>query len=246
MGKNVLPLYVNTKSMFNEFSPDSIAIDYPITDRKSKKISKSLRISQFLTWPILKIIFGLTIRLKITGRENLQKIESPVIIAANHINFYDSFLFRIILGLRTKHLPLRFMAVKHFSWPVLNFLYSIGIIPLIYKLFGVFTITPGKGLSKNLEEAYNIIKDGNDVVIYPEGKIVTVDQIGPFKVGAVVLARNTGVPILPISLKSKRKGFLRNTVYANIGEPLYIESNSAIDQATDKLRASIISLHSIE
>ena len=131
-----------------------------------------LRISQFLTWPIAFLYFHFLYRVNIHGRENLKKGEDPFIIIVNHISFADSFLFRLILGFSTPHLPLRFMAVRRFSWRWLNFLADIGVIDFIYGIFGVFVVVPGLGIEKNLEEAKRIIGRKGNIVIYPEGKIV--------------------------------------------------------------------------
>lgn len=204
-----------------------------------------LRISQFVTWPIAYAYFNLFYKIRINGRDNLDKIAAPFIIIVNHVGFLDSFMFRLILGLRTPHLPLRFMGVNRFQWKRLNFLSDIGVIPFIYGLFGVFVIVPGRGLAKNLEEAKDIIGRKGIVVIYPEGKIVTGHMIAPFKHGAAVLAAETGVPVLPISFRLGERRSLRRPFIVNIGESMKVPAASQADEVTKLFYDTVVDLYGV-
>lgn len=210
---------------------------------KEKFIVKIIRFNQFLTWPILFIIFHSFFKISIRGRENLDKLHSPFIIISNHISFYDSFLFRLILGYFTPHLPLRFMAVTSFKWKFLNFLSKIGIIDFIYLIFGVFTIIPGQGIDKNLKKAIYIIKDGGNVVMYPEGEIITNNKIGPFKKGSAVLAQRTGAYVIPITFHRKSRSFLRSKLFINIGNIINISNSNSIENITEKFYKNIVELY---
>jgi len=202
-----------------------------------------LRISQFLTWPIAFIYFHLLYSLRVNGRENLKKISRPFIIIVNHVSFSDSFLFRLILGFSTPHLPLRFMAVEKFDWRWLNFLSDIGFIPFIYGLFGVFIVVPGRGLQKNLEEAKRLISHKQNIVIYPEGKIMIEHRIAPFKHGAAVLAAETHTPVIPVSLCLGGKMLIRRALTVNIGEPIMVTSDAKTEATVKLFYDTIAGLH---
>ena len=205
-----------------------------------------LRVSQFLTWPIALCYFNLWYRLRINGRDNFKKVNSPFIIVANHVNFLDSFLFRLILGFASPHLPLRFTGVRHFNWRLLNFLSNIGVVGFIYDLFGVLTIIPGLGLEKNLEESKSVLKDGGNVVIYPEGKIATKDLVGPFMPGAAVLAVTTGAPIVPVSFHIEPSRFLRASLTVNVAEPLKIQAGTSVENVTKIFHDTVTKLYESE
>ncbi|MEI7463344.1 MAG: lysophospholipid acyltransferase family protein [Candidatus Taylorbacteria bacterium] len=202
-----------------------------------------LRISQFLTWPIAFVYFHLFYRLRINGRENFNKVNSPFIIIVNHFSFVDSFLFRLILGFSTPHLPLRFMAVEKFSWKWLNFLSEIGVVPFIFSIFGVFVVVPGLGLQKNLEKAKKIISKKGNIVIYPEGKIVTEHVIAPFRSGAAVLAIETNTPVVPVSLRLGDRHHIRKDLIVNIGEPLRIGAEGDVEVTIKMFYESILVLY---
>ncbi|MEK7213710.1 MAG: lysophospholipid acyltransferase family protein [Patescibacteria group bacterium] len=200
---------------------------------KEKFIVKIIRFNQFLTWPILFIIFHAFFKISIEGRENLDKLQSSFIIISNHIAFYDSFLFRLILGYFTPHLPLRFMAVTSFKWRFLNFLSKIGIIDFIYLIFGVFTVVLGQGIDKNLKEATEIINQGGNVVMYPEGGIIVGGKIAPFKRGSAVLVKRAGVKVIPITFHKKNYFLFRKEICINIGEVIHVSRAESVENITD-------------
>lgn len=207
--------------------------------RRERAINRFAGITQSLTWPISLVFFNTLYRLNITGRDNFALVESPFIIVANHISFFDSFLFRLALGLRTPHLPLRFMAVERFDWKFLNFLSKLGIIKFIYSLFGVFTVVPGMGLRQNLSVAKEIISVGGNVVIYPEGRIFIAGGIGRFKHGAAVLAKETGVPIIPVAFKFGPRRGLRRSLSIVMGRPLRAEGSITVEGLTERMHSLV-------
>ncbi len=213
---------------------------------QERLINQFASFTQFITWPFLFIVFNLTFKLRITGKENFNLVKSPFLIISDHIAFYDSFIFRLILGPITPHLPLRFMAVTKFQWKYLNNLAKIGIIDLIYSLFGVFTITQGLGISKNLEKAREIIQIGGNVVMYPEGKIAKGNSVGPFKQGAAVLMKETGVSMIPVSFRLGERGWLRKKLYVNIGKPKCASREASVEQITEQLHQEIETLYAIK
>lgn len=225
--------------------PTDIGIVSPAVDltRRERLTNDFARVTQFLTWPFLFVIFHIFFRIKVRGRENFDGVVDPFIIIANHTSFYDSFLFRLALGFNTSHLPLRFMAVNKFRWRSLNFLSSIGVIDFVYSLFGVFTIVPGRGIEANLEKARRIIAIGGNVVVYPEGKIFIERGIGPFKKGAAVLARRTGAKVVPVSFKAGSREFIRRKLVITVGQSIAVPDDISDEAATAILRDKVIGLY---
>jgi 1-acyl-sn-glycerol-3-phosphate acyltransferase len=198
--------------------------------------------TQFISWPIIFIFFTVLYSVEINGRENLFKIKSPFIIISNHVAIFDSFIFRLVLGVHSNHLPLRFMAVKDFDNPILKILKRIYIVDIIYHIFGVFVVYQGRGIHRNLQEAIKIIKNKGNVVIYPEGSITNHGKIGEFKHGASVLAKTTGASVLPISMKII-KGKIRNKFIVNIGRDIKYNKFDSISEITRIFHSVISKLH---
>ncbi|MDE2041405.1 MAG: 1-acyl-sn-glycerol-3-phosphate acyltransferase, partial [Patescibacteria group bacterium] len=210
--------------------------------RRERFINEFARLTQFVTWPALWVVINTLFRLDIHNRQSFSRARQPFIIISNHISFYDCFLYRLVLGAFTPHLPLRFMAVRKFNWKFLNFLASIGLIDFIYSLFGVFTVVPGRGVGRNLREALDILNVGGNVVIYPEGKITVEGRVGEFKKGAAVLARQTGVQVVPVSFRDWG-GFWRRKIVVHVGEPMTAEPSRSIADITHSFHRAVSDLY---
>lgn len=201
------------------------------------------RATQFVSWPITFIFFNSLFKLRIYGGEKLQNIPSPFIVISNHISMYDSFVFRVVLGLFTNKLPLRFMAVKKFENQYLNILSSLWIIDILYTLFGVVVVEPGRGIDKNLERAQKIIHRGGNMVIFPEGSVIKDGNIAPFKAGAAVLAQKTSASVIPIALRFGKKGFWRREFIINIGDVIEVDENLSSEEINNMFYEKIVDLN---
>lgn len=201
------------------------------------------RATQFLAWPIAFIYFNLFFNLKIHNPKNVRKQESPFIIISNHVSFYDSFVFRLVLGVFPKNLPLRFMAVNSFRTWYLNFLSRIFVTDIIYILFGVFVVVKGRGIDKNLKDAERIIRNVGNIVIYPEGSIMHDGKIHNFKLGAATLAKKTKTTVIPISMKISGKS-IRRKFTINVGENIDYDPNNTVEEISDLFHTVIDDLHS--
>ena len=67
------------------------------------------RHAQSLVWFILYPLFRSFFKIEINGKEHLKDLPASLIIVSNHVSFYDSFLFSVVLGPYAPQLPLRFM-----------------------------------------------------------------------------------------------------------------------------------------
>ena len=74
---------------------------------------------------------------------------------------------------------------------------------------------------KAVRTAMKFLKEGDKLLMFPEGTRVHEGEDVQAKVGAALFATRTGVPLLPVYIQRKKKRFRRNTVV--IGEPYYPE-----------------------
>jgi 1-acyl-sn-glycerol-3-phosphate acyltransferase len=102
----------------------------------------------------------------------------------------------------------------------------------------------GDTYAQLLAAARPALKAGHTVVIYPEGTRSTDGQIGEFRSGAVRLARDCGVPIVPIAVLGtaavlpKGASFISHApMRVRIGQP--VDPNAA---STTQLRAQVVAL----
>ncbi len=247
---------------------DSVVVDFSLEKFKAIRFTVQKQISLFFEHtfplivqsifaPVFYILYNAFFSLSISGKENLAeayaKSDAPIIFISNHIGWYDSFIFDLFVPPFSHVLPFRFMGSRRFLVPFLSLLKCIGIIDLVYFLFGVFRITPGEGAEKSLKKAYEILKNDGTVVMYPEGRIwhptnVHPEAIGPFKWGAAILAKNTGVKVVPVSmrqtLRENSKGVpkARSRLEVRIGEPYYVDAGLPPEEIADDMRKRVVGL----
>ena len=62
------------------------------------------------------------------------------------------------------------------------------------------------------------VKTGKTVLIFPEGTRGDCDTVGAFKKGGFYLAKEAGVPILPVGLRGSRSVFPRSSMLVHPGK----------------------------
>ena len=70
-----------------------------------------------------------------------------------------------------------------------------------------------------VKTALKLLKDGNKLLMFPEGTRVREGEDVAAKTGAAMFATRTGVPLVPIYVQRKKRLFARNVVV--IGQPYH-------------------------
>lgn len=137
--------------------------------------------------PIAAYPFKLIMRPKLIGTENIPK-DGACVLAGNHTKPWDCFM----LFLATRRC-LHFLAKKEiFKGPMKHVFSAAGIIP----------VDRSRKNPKALSDAIDYLKNGGIVTIFPEGTTNKTDApLLPFKMGAVKMANDAGVPIVPFVIK---------------------------------------------
>jgi 1-acyl-sn-glycerol-3-phosphate acyltransferase len=141
--------------------------------------------------------------IRFEGRENIPDASvGGFLIAANHQTYIDPVW--ICLPMRRR---LRFMAYdKAFEWRFVG--------PLI-KYLGSFPVSPEVGGTlKAMKFALRSLRDGVALTVFPEGGREFADgEMLPFKTGAVRIALQAGVPILPVTVTGGNRIWPRGQKY---------------------------------
>lgn len=157
-------------------------------------------------WPTLMWIFrfyrALGVgRLRILGREKL--VPGPRIIVSNHARVSDAFLMSFAIG--------RFHALAQVESFTLRWLG-----PLLARS-GMIPVIPGRG-REALAEAEELLRRGETILIYPEGRLSHGGPMTRGKTGAARLSLATDVPIQPVAVHVDPKHV--RTVHGNFyGRP---------------------------
>jgi 1-acyl-sn-glycerol-3-phosphate acyltransferase len=120
------------------------------------------------------------------------------------------------------------------------------VIKHIVKAYGTFPVIRGLGLEKTLEPAIQLIKQGQPVGIFVEGKISKYGELREAKPGAAALAFMTGAPIIPVALKGTHSIrnplkwlFLQKKVCVSFAKPIHIKKLDNFDSSIENTKKHI-------
>lgn len=193
------------------------------------------RVAVIIIRPLLWLFFKTDFR----GREHLPPKGTGFIVAVNHISYADPFGVALFLH-QYKRRP-RFLAKSS--------LFSIPFAKQILngaKQIPVFRETADAGNA--LRAAVQAVRDGECVVVYPEGTVTRDPEGWPMmsKTGVARLALETGAPVIPIGQwgaqeflayhEKKPHLFPRKTLRATAGPPVDLSAWQGKDLTAEVLR----------
>jgi len=111
----------------------------------------------------------------------------PAVLASNHVSWLDP----LVLGSTVPCVPVSKLDIS--AWPIVG-----GLVGELGVLF-VDRGDPQSG-ARVLWGAERAFAAGLPVLNFPEGTTSTGEQVLPFRRGLFGVARNTGVPVLPVAL----------------------------------------------
>ncbi|MGE4275775.1 MAG: lysophospholipid acyltransferase family protein [Lawsonibacter sp.] len=170
--------------------------------REDRKTDAWFRFLYTVIWPF----FNLFRPIRVLGREHIP--DGPAVICPNHTTIGDPFY--VVFAFRRTY-PMRAMAKIQIM--------RVPFIGWILGKAGVFGVDRGHADMRAVKVALKFLKDGNKLLMFPEGTRVHGGEDVAAKTGAAMFATRTGVPLLPVYIQTKKKLFSRNVVV--IGSPFY-------------------------
>ncbi len=155
-------------------------------------------------WARLLMYLSLT-KVKIDGNNNFDPDRSYVFVA-NHQSIYDIFL--IYGWLNSK-----------FRWIMKKELRLIPLVGYTCERMGHIFIDRSSPIRarQSLEKAKERLKNGGSIVLFPEGTRTRNGQVGRFKRGAVTIASELNMPIIPLTIKGAYEVLPRHSGYIKPG-----------------------------
>ena len=160
------------------------------------------------------LVWHIGFRIRVTGRENLPK-EGGFVLAPNHISAIDP-VFVVIARFWGKRLLI--MAKE-------EILQVNPVFTWMFRHVGVVGIERGRGDVNVVDELIEDVRQGQGLLIFPEGTRSKTGQVGKVKSGAFVIASAAGVPMVPCRIiyePGRMKVFCR--VRVCFGEPIPAEA----------------------
>ncbi|WP_447530027.1 1-acyl-sn-glycerol-3-phosphate acyltransferase [Vreelandella sp. TE19] len=136
------------------------------------------------------IAMRLSYRLRVRGREHVPR-KGAALVVCNHVSFMDA----LVLGGGSPR-PLRFvMDQPIFDSPWLKWWFLlVGAIPVESE-----RRTPA-GLRRTLEMISEALRDGEVVMIFPEGRLTPDGELQAFRRGLETMLARDNVPVIPAGL----------------------------------------------
>jgi 1-acyl-sn-glycerol-3-phosphate acyltransferase len=146
-----------------------------------------------VTKPAARLVAPATVR----GTEHLRHVGAPVIFVANHASHLDTPLLLTTLPVRFRHRTVVAAAADYFfdrRWKAVLWSFSLAAIP----------IERARVNRRSADVAAELLEDGWNLVIFPEGGRSPDGWAQPFRGGAAYLARRTGRPVVPVHVSGTR------------------------------------------
>jgi acyl-[acyl-carrier-protein]-phospholipid O-acyltransferase/long-chain-fatty-acid--[acyl-carrier-protein] ligase len=134
----------------------------------------------------LSIVFRAFFRLEVKGLENIDKAGRNAIIALNHVSFLDAPLAVSILPKRPVFAIDVAMSKHWWIQPFLKFVRTMALDPL--RPFSV-------------RDLINAVRDGNMLVIFPEGRITLTGSLMKVYDGAAMIADKSDAMVVPVRIE---------------------------------------------
>ncbi len=165
---------------------------------------------------LFRLIALALFRIRCEGRHNVPACGGALVLS-NHQSHLDPPL----IGLASDR-QLNYLARKtlfHFA-PLAWFIRSVGSIPIDRE---------GSGLS-GLRETLKRLRQGDAVVIFPEGTRSPDGEVAPLKPGFSALARRANVPLVPVGIDGAFSAWPRRRLFP-LPAPVAIVFGPPIDPA---------------
>lgn len=233
---------IDTSNMTVKQEEKSISkiIDKRLKEKKNEE--KIYKIRPETTWKkversiIKKLIYAfyrVLFRIEKVNEENVP-MEGPIIICANHLNYWDA----VGLVTATKR-RINFIAKED--------LFNNGFLNWIAHVFDVIPIKRGMRDMEAMKRCLSSLKKGIALGIFPEGTRKGLEKGAKVQNGAAYMALKTKAKVVPVGIQGTFRPFTKVTL--NYGEPIdfskYDSKNPEkdnLDQATKEIIDNIIML----
>ena len=99
---------------------------------------------------------------------------------------------------------------------------------------------------RSMRNAGNEIKKGKNIISFPEGTRSKTNQIGLFKRGSFIIAKEGNIPIVPVAIKGSNQinpsGTLmlrKGTIKTKIGKPIYLRDKETTESFANRTRKEV-------
>lgn len=134
--------------------------------------------------------------------------EGPAVLCGNHTALGDPLY--VVCSLKKGEQSHVMAKEEVMGWPVIGWL---------LKKLGVIGVKRGRSDVGAIKESMRVLKNGERLLLFPEGTRVKEGQQAAAHTGAAMLATRIGVPIVPVYISPREKGKKVRVVFGKPYEP---------------------------
>ncbi len=198
------------------------------------KLPKSWITHYFIKF-VTRVFFGIYFRIQSNG---INKIPSgPFIIVPNHQSFFDGMFVTVFLKYVDAKRTYFYAKEKHLRLKILKF---------IANKHNVIAMDVKNDLKESIQKLAGVIRNGKNVMIFPEGTRSTSGEMGSFKKTFAILSKELNVPIVPVAITGADKALPKGKkiprpfrkIQVRFLDPVYPE-NMDYDSLSETVRSRI-------
>ena len=166
----------------------------------------------WLGWMAFGAAFRTLFGLKIVGAENLIT-EGPVLVASNHQSFLDPPLIGNLYDTEMVFLARKTLFVGFFKW--------------LYPQWNAIPVDQDRPDMASLKTIIRKLKEGERVLVFPEGERTLDGNIGNAAPGIGLIAVKSGAVIQPVRISGAREALPRGSarirfsrITVSVGKPI--------------------------
>jgi len=160
-------------------------------------------------YSVLWVLAGILFPWRSAGSEKVPE-SGGVVLCANHTSFLDPILLLLAAtGKRQIHV----MAKAE--------LFGIPLLGGILRRMGMIPVKRGMSDISAIKEGLRVLKNGEPLLIFPEGTRVKEGEQAEARPGAIVLAGRADVPVMPVYIGAKKRIFRKTDVV--FGDPYKLQ-----------------------
>ena len=195
-------------------------------------------------------------RTTVVGRENLQGLEAPFLILANHRSYLDTALVKLCLPARlrgrvapamtTRYHRCAFGEVSGSVWRYASERFQVLLLQL---LFHAWPLPETVGFPRSLSYAGELADRRFIPLAFPEGRHVPEGEMQSFRGGTGMLARDLRCPVLPVYLEGTATVLPAGALWLHrgrarvvFGRPFRIDPESSAEEAMRRTEEAVRSI----
>jgi 1-acyl-sn-glycerol-3-phosphate acyltransferase len=192
-------------------------------------------------WTVTRHVRRFCRPLSIEGQQNLESLQNPALIIANHASHFDT---AVVLSLLPDHIYNRTAIVA-----AADRMYRERLKGMWHSLrYNAFPITRGGG-SEALAYSQELLGNGWTLLIFPEGRRTRTGDLLPFHPGPAILALSQRVPVLPIYIRGTADILPPGVKYSRpapvsvrIGEQIWFDEGTSVPEAKQAMQDAVAAL----